>query len=283
LLGFLVFAIFSACNNNVEKIWITEDFIDTALFTSGIEGPAFDMNGNLYVVNFKTQGTIGIVDKNAKADLFVNLPVGSIGNGIRFDPNGDMYIADYKCHNILKVNMQNRQISVFAHDSLMNQPNDLTISPQGYIFASDPNWTDSTGKLWRVDSEGKTSCLDSVMGTTNGVEVNQSGDKLYVNESIQRKIWLFDLSEKGEISNKRLFYQFNNYGLDGMRFDKYERLFVTRYGKGEVVVFSKDGKILHEIKLKGQRPTNLAFGGTDNNYCYVTDAERKCIERFKIE
>ena len=46
------------------------DFTNEFVFTKGIEGPATDSKGNLYAVNFKEEGTIGIVDETGKASLF---------------------------------------------------------------------------------------------------------------------------------------------------------------------------------------------------------------------
>ena len=37
------------------------------------------------------------------------------------------------------------------------------------------------------------------MGTTNGIEVSPDEKKLYVNESVQHKVWAYDLSDNGEI------------------------------------------------------------------------------------
>src|SRR5918993_2192888 len=69
-------------------------------YTSGIEGPAVDATGVLYVVNFERKGTIGRLPVGAaRSELFARLPEGSIGNGIRFDPEGRMYVADFKKHN----------------------------------------------------------------------------------------------------------------------------------------------------------------------------------------
>ena len=79
-----------------EKEDTSTDFTEEHLFTTGIEGPAVDAAKNLYAVNFEKEGTIGIVDAQGKASLFMNLPNGSIGNGIRFDKEGNMFIADYK-------------------------------------------------------------------------------------------------------------------------------------------------------------------------------------------
>ena len=66
-------------------------------YTFGIEGPAVDPAGNLYVVNFQKAGTIGKLKPGAVAsEFFAALPEGSIGNSIRFALDGRMFIADYK-------------------------------------------------------------------------------------------------------------------------------------------------------------------------------------------
>jgi len=73
-------------------------------YTGGIEGPAVDAAGTLYVVNFGRQGTIGKLKSGAtRSELFATLPDGSIGNGIRFDREGRMYIADFRKHNVLVI------------------------------------------------------------------------------------------------------------------------------------------------------------------------------------
>ena len=258
------------------------DVTEPGTFTSGVEGPAVDQNGNLYAVNYGKQGTIGKISPDGFSELFVELPEGSIGNGIRFDSRGDMYIADFTGHNVLKVDMNTREVSVFAHQPAMNQPNDLAIDGKDRLYASDPNWSDSTGKLWRIDPDGSVFLLEKIMGTTNGVDVSADEEHLYVNESIQRKIWVYDLDDSGNISNKRLFFQFEDYGLDGMRCDMEGNLYVARFGKGTIVILSPEGEILKEINLKGKNVTNIAFGGTDRKSCFVTVADRGCIETFRV-
>lgn len=258
------------------------DVTEPDTFTSGVEGPAVDKNGNLYAVNYEKQGTIGKIFPDGFSELFVELPEGSIGNGIRFDRRGNMYVADYTRHNVLKVDMDTREVSVFANQPAMNQPNDLAIDREGRLYASDPNWNDSTGMLWRIDPDGSVHLLEKNMGTTNGVEVSADEEHLYVNESIQRKIWVYDLDDSGNISNKKLFFQFEDFGLDGMRCDMNGNLYVTRFGKGTVVILSPEGGVLEEIELKGKNVTNIAFGGPDGKTCFVTVADRGCIETFRV-
>ena len=266
-----------------EELFISKVFTDPGGFTTGIEGPACDNDGNIYAVNFQKQGTIGKVTPGGNCSVFVELPEGSIGNGIRFNSKGEMLIADYTNHNILKVDMKSKEISVFAHEPGMNQPNDIAISSNDILFASDPNWKDSTGNIWSIDKDGKVTLLESDMGTTNGIEVSPDNKTLYVNESVQRNIWAYDLSAEGNISNKRLLINFDDFGLDGMRCDVEGNIYVTRYGKGTVIKLSPKGKILKEINLTGKKPSNVTFGGEDRKTIYVTLADVGNLEIFKVD
>lgn len=266
-----------------EELFVSREFTPVDGFTSGIEGPACDAAGNLYAVNYERQHTIGKVTPDGTASVFVELPTGSIGNGIRFDSEGFMYIADYTNHNVLKVDMDTRGISVHAHEPTMNQPNDIAIGANDILYASDPNWAESTGQIWRVDTDGKVTLLEADMGTTNGIEVSPDEKVLYVNESAQRNVWAYDLSAGGEISNKRLLIQFPDFNMDGMRCDIEGNLYITRHGKGTVAKLSPAGEVLLEVSLTGKLCTNIAFGGPDGRTCYVTMADRGNVEVFRAD
>jgi sugar lactone lactonase YvrE len=266
-----------------NQLYQSETFTEAGGFPSGIEGPAVDMGGILYAVNYQQPGTIGKVTLDGVASLFVTLPDSSIGNGIRFNSKGEMLIADYTNHNVLKVDMDTKEVSVYAHNNQMNQPNDLAISTNDIIFASDPDWEKSKGQLWRIDSDGSFTLLEGNMGTTNGVEVSPDDTTLYVNESVQRKVWAYDLSSEGEISNKHLFIEFDDYGMDGMRTDIKGNLYITRPGKGTVVKVSPQGKVLEEISLSGKKPSNIAFGGKEGKTAFITLQDNGNIESFEVE
>jgi gluconolactonase len=266
-----------------QETYQARDLVADGVFTAGIEGPATGPDGYLYVVNFQKESTIGRVSADGKAELFVNLPEGSTGNGIRFDSAGDMYVADYTGHNILKISLQTRDIGMWAHNAAMHQPNDIAITKSGILFASDPDWKNESGQLWRIDSNGKTQLLESNMGTTNGVAVSPNQKQLYVNESVQRNVWVYDLSADGNISNKRLLIRFAEHGMDGMRCDDQGNLYIARYGAGVVAVVSPAGKLLREIPVKGKLPTNVAFGGKNNKQVFVTLQDRGAVETFFIK
>lgn len=252
-------------------------------FTAGIEGPNCDRDGNIYAVNFSRQQTIGKVTPAGVGEIFVMLPGKSTGNGIVFDQQGQMYVADYVEHNVLRIDLKSRKISVFAHESSMNQPNDLAIALDNTLYASDPNWKENTGQIWKISPQGAIKKVASDMGTTNGIEVSPDGKWLYVNESEQRNVWKFPIQPDGTLGEKTLIKQFPDHGFDGMRCDIDGNLYIARYGKGTVVIMTPEGEELHEVDVLGKQPSNVCFGGPDGKTVYVTEVEHTRLVQFRVE
>lgn len=268
--------------NAVPEPAQTRDWMPDGSFTTGIEGPAVGPDGHLYAVNFKRQGTIGRVTAQGEGEVFATLPEESIANSIRFDTAGQLWLADYTGHNLIRLHHQTGEILASHHNPDMHQPNDIAVTRWGAIFASDPNWADNTGQLWRMDPDGEFTLLEADMGTTNGIELSPDQRRLYVNESVQRRVWVYDVSARGELSNKRLFFEFDDYGLDGMATDPEGNLYIARYGAGEIAVLSPRGKMIDRIQLTGRYPTNIALDLSEEPRAYVTLQQRGAVEVFDL-
>jgi gluconolactonase len=279
----LVILSFTFCSLQAQEFYTAKDLTAENLFTINCEGPGFDKHGNLYVVNFQKDGTIGLIHPDGNVELYVTLPEGSTGNAIQFDKKGDLLVADFTGHNILKVDSKTKKISVYSHNPQFSQPNDICINKKGQLFTSDPNWKEGSGRIWRIDTDGKTVLLQENMGTTNGIELSPDEKTLFVNESVQRTIWAFDVDAKGNLNNKRKLIDFRDFGMDGMKCDKEGNLFVSRYDKGVIAIISPEGKLIREVQMKGKKTSNIAFGGKDGRTCYVTLQDRKCVETFRSE
>lgn len=265
-------------------LYVASDYQGDGVFTHLIEAPAVGPDGALYLVGLGDARNIArIAPQGGKPEVFATLPAGSAGNGIRFDRQGRMLVADYTAHNILRVDMRTRQASVFAHLAGASQPNDIALAPDGTLYASDPDWKHDSGQLWRIAANGTVTRLETGMGTTNGIAVSPDGKRLYVNESVQRRLWAYDIAPDGTLSHKRLLRQFADHGMDGMRCDERGNLYLARYGAGEIAILSPDGALLRNVKLRGQKPTNVAFGGADGRTVYVTLQDRGAVESFRSE
>jgi sugar lactone lactonase YvrE len=294
---YLLFFAFSICSlsitfaqrNGVPNFKIVSDFTGEHVFTEGIEGPAVDSKGYLYVVNFQKEGTIGVVDYFGNASLYVELPEGSNGNSIVIDNNTEiMYVADYTKHNILQIDMKTKLITVFAHNSNFSQPNDICRNVNGVFYASDPKWSENKGRVWYISPTGNSRVVWDNLGPTNGIAFSPDGSILYVTEQSEdingpaNYIWKFDVRANGNIVNKELLMTFRDFGMDGMKVDKLGNIYLSRYGRGTIAIISPQGNIIREINLKGKKPTNIVFGGMDGRTCYVTMQDRGCIEMFRM-
>ncbi|WP_435010392.1 SMP-30/gluconolactonase/LRE family protein [Tundrisphaera lichenicola] len=265
-----------------DSPYVATPLTEVGEFTKGIEGPCCDRDGFIFAVNFQKEQTIGKVTPDSKGEVFVTLPGKSVGNGIVLDSKDRMYVADYVGHNVLRIDPKTRAIEVFAH-AAMNQPNDLAIAPDDTIYASDPDWVRSKGQIWKISTIGQIERVAADMGTTNGIEVSPDGKWLYVNESAQRNVWKFPIQADGTLGEKRLIKQFPDHGFDGMRCDIAGNLYITRHGKGTVVIMTPEGKVLQEIDVLGKSPTNLCFGGPDGKTVYVTEVENTRLVSFRVE
>lgn len=258
-------------------------------YTFGIEGPAVDGMGNLFVVNFGKQGTIGKLAPGAsQSELFATLPEGSIGVAIRFDRDGHMFVADYKRHNIFLVGANGATIETYFHSDDFNQPNDMTIAADGTIYASDPRWKHHDGQIWRIAKtadggvRGEKMLADRPMSTTNGIDLSPDGKTLYVGESDTSEIWSYRI-DGAKLLAPKLVKKFDDYSIDGIRTDISGRLFVARILKGTIAVVSPEGVLEREIKLGAKEPTNLAFGGADGKTIFVTQRQGGRIESFRTD
>ena len=282
-------------------------------YTSGIEGPAVDAAGILYVMNLQQKGTIGkLIPGATQSELFATLPAGSIGNGARFDRDGRMYVADWKNHNVFVFERGQTVPRVYFHadgcsqggpSPCFNQPNDLAVTSDGTLYASDPMFSSpshprSTGQIWRItrgpDGNGRGEVMSSSrhMGATNGLDLSPDGATLYVSESstpedcqpprTARCVWAYRL-DGATLTAPRLVKKFQGFDLDGLRTDLDGKIFVTRPENGTVAVLAPDGTLVREIPLRGKEPSNLTFGGPDGKTVFVTQGAGGFIEAFRVD
>lgn len=271
------------------KLFESAQITPSGEYTFGIEGPAVDRDGNLYVVNLGKPGTIGrLAPEAANSEPFATLPEGSIGNAIRIGANGTMLIADYKKHNIFAIDKDNSIPRVLFQSDQMNQPNDITLAHDGTIYASDPNWKAHSGQIWRIAKaedgtmQGAAMTAPRAMGTANGIDLSPDGHTLYVGESNSGEIWSYGI-DGNALTYPKLIKTFEPNTIDGLRTDVSGRLLVARILKGMIAIMTPDGVVAREVMLKAREPTNLAFGGADGKTVFVTQRQGGFIESFRSD
>lgn len=157
---------------------------------------------------------------------------------------------------------------------------------------------DAHGRLWvgslydpRDRPAATLYCLeqgrltDHAMPATvsNGIAFSPDGQVLYRTDTTAHRIDAYDFDvEKGTLSGKRLFHQFDRnrgpgYGgrPDGAAVDTEGAYWVAMYEGGRVVRLSPAGEIMQEIAVPARCPTMVAFGGADLRTLFITTARFK--------
>lgn len=252
------------------------------LFTTGIEGPAVDRQGNLFAVNFRRQGTIGLLKPDGSLALWKELPAGGVGVSIRFDRGGRMYVADYKRHRVLTLG-KNGLLETYVESAKLHQPNDMSFSRDGVLYLSDPTWTPGkSGGIWRVGKDRALVRLVGDLKAPNGIDLSPDEKILYVADSQRGRIYAYEI-QGATLRNRRELLKTEVETIDGLRTDTRGNIYVARIERGRVDKIAPDGTTLARIPLHGKSPSNLAFGGPDGRTVYVTLADQGNIESFRVE
>ncbi|MBI1918097.1 MAG: SMP-30/gluconolactonase/LRE family protein [Planctomycetes bacterium] len=266
------------------------------------EGPAVDEKGNVFFSDITANR---ILKMTPQGEVSVFRADSGRANGNAFDAQGRLIscegfgLGPGGRRRIVRTEMKTGRITVLTdryQGKRYNSPNDVCVDGQGRIWFTDPRYGDRAGMemdiegVYRIDPDGRVARVlgQSEVEKPNGIAIAPDGKTLYVVDSNDRpggnrKIWGFDVSAKGNVSNRRLIYDFGQgRGGDGMRVDMKGNLWVaagirTPRPPGEVIdipqgvyVFSPQGKLLGRVPIPEDYVTNLAFGGPGRKTLYVT-------------
>lgn len=157
-----------------------------------------------------------------------------------------------------------------------NRLNDAKTDRNGHLFfgTMDTLEQQQTGSLYRLTQNKQIQKVDTHYVISNGPAVSKNGRKLYSTESATQTIYQFDLSEQGELSNKREFIKFTAaMGFpDGMTVDDDDHLWVASWNGHGLYRFTAQGRQVQFYRLPVPRVTSLTFMGPDLNTIAVTSA-----------
>jgi signal peptidase len=306
-----------------ENLFDSKQLTPGGEYNKGIEGPAVNAAGDLFVVNIKIpgeaetlRGGIGRVKKGAtQSRFFTRLPPGGAGNGIRFDLQGRMYVADFKLHTIHVFEAGSTTPKPYFPAPPNNngkpaftQPNDLAIARDGTLYASDPDFGHGTGRIWRITrgTDGKgvgaimTSSSVRPQGITNGLDLSPDNKTLYVSESrvnnsdgtvkVKSAVYAYRINGLTLEDEFRVIEFPDKFDVDGLKVDTDGRIFVARPEARQVSILVPPGAVgtaPPAVTTTGKNPNNLTFGGADGRDVYVTqnggDDNKRFIERFRTD
>jgi gluconolactonase len=251
-----------------------------------IEGPTFDDQGNLYIVNM-AEGAIDKITPDAKCSQFAS--TGGIPQGLKFH-NGMLYGVDRK-RGVITVDLKTAEVKSILPDFYGENfigLNDLIVDQVGGIYFTDA-WGSSVlnprGAVYYLSSDHQVSRLVSNMAYPNGISLSPDNRTLYIDEFMAQRVIAVPVAAPGHLNigfAHVMGYLAGGWGPDSMAVDARGNVYCAHWGAREVVVFDPDDFIIGTINLPpdaGPMTNNVAF---NHGYVYITEGRKAEIWRVKM-
>jgi len=243
----------------VESDWGTANFRQAV--DCFLEGPDFDSQGNLYVVDIPF-GRIFRID--AVRHWSVAAEYAGWPNGLKCQADGSLLIADYR-RGLVRIHADGTVEDALSHrhSEHFRGLNDLTAAREGVLFFTDQGQSgmqDPSGRVyrWQPDSGMAPSLLLDRIPSPNGLALNPAGTQLYVAVTRDNAIWRLPLQSDGSVSKVGRWIQLSGgTGPDGIACDAAGNLWVAHIGLGCVWCFNPRGEAVLRVHTPGEWPTNL--------------------------
>lgn len=275
-------------HKNARSAW-ADASLNGAKLPGFLEGPSFDLDGNLYLVDIPFGRILRLVANTH--DWEVVAEYDGEPNGLKIHRDGTIYIADYR-NGIMKLDPDTGAVSGFCLRNRMESfkgCNDLVFARDGTMYFTDQGLTglhDPTGRVYRRHLDGRLECMIDTVPSPNGLVPDLNEGLLYIAVTRANAVWRMPLPGDGGSTFKvGLFVQLSGGlgGPDGMALDDQGNLAVCHAGMGTVWLFSRLGEPLYRVRsCEGLMTTNCAYGGPDNRYLYITESESNTILRAKM-
>jgi gluconolactonase len=257
-----------------------------------LEGPAYDRRGFLLFCDV----TGDTIHRRADADGSVTVfrrPSGQ-ADGLAIDRDGRVYIAERGARRLSRsaADGTNTVLVERYEGKRLNSPNDLVLHASGAVYFTDPpfglpNMTEGKeldfNGVFRWTETGGLEVLSREMTLPNGINFSPDEKRLYVNESRERRVYVFDVNADGTIANRRAFADLEgastDWSADGLEVDANGNVYSA--GPKGVWTFAPDGRLLSRLTFQ-ENITNLEWGDADRQSLYVTGTTRLYRVRMTV-
>lgn len=206
------------------------------------EGPVFSRRGYLLFSDIPNNRIL----KWERGQTTVLRENSNGANGLTFDHQGRLLISE--SGKVTRTEKDGR-LTVLASEGL-ERPNDLVYSIDGSIYFSDL----PKSRVYQITPRGQTRVVTDDVIAPNGVALGPNQQKLYVADSKQRSVRVYEVSGDGTLRNGKTFAQCR---CDGLKTDERGNLWVA--SEGGIWIFDPSGARVG-IATMPEAPSNCNWG-----------------------
>ena len=253
-----------------------------------LEGPSFDKDGNLYVVDIP-YGRIFRISPQGEFDVVAEYD--GQPNGLKIRDDGQIFVADHK-NGVMHLDPASGAVTPhFTRRRLepFKGCNDLVFASTGDIYFTDQGQTglqDPSGRVYRLTPNGHLDAVLEGIPSPNGLVFSPDERILYLAVTRDNAVWRLPMMPDGGFARVGVFIQLSGglAGPDGLAMDQAGNLAVAHAGLGVVWLFSRLGEPIYRIQSsEGLYTTNLAYGGAEGTHVFITESDSGTILRAELQ
>jgi gluconolactonase len=209
-------------------------------------------------------------------------------NGMTYDGDLNLVVCEHSTSSVVRERPGGRRESLASHFEgvELNSPNDVVVRSDGSIYFTDPWFGRMAGfglerpralgwqGVFRIPPGGGAPQLlvdRNLFEQPNGLCFSPEERLLYINDTTNALIRIFDVNADGTLANERLFAGGIRSELeaglpDGMKCDARGNVWVT--APGGLWVYAPSGDLLGKVRLP-EMAANLHWGGPDWRTLFV--------------
>lgn len=242
-----------------------------------LEGPSFDRDGKLYVVDV-AWGRIFRVTGDGAFTMVAEYD--GAPNGLKIHRDGRIFVADFH-RGILELDPVSGRVATVL-DGFNGRPfqgvNDLVFAGNGDLYFTDQGLSglhSPTGCVYRRRANGVLEVVLDRIPSPNGLVLDREETTLFVNVTRDNAVWRVPMAADGTACKVGAFIRLSGgVGPDGLAIDDEGRLAIAHLGLGVVWLVSAAGEPVARIQsCAGTATTNVAYGGPNGRTLYITESE----------
>ena len=246
-----------------------------------LEGPRW-FDGSLWVSDFATR-RVHRVSTAGEATTVASVPGRPSGLGFA---DGQLLVSVMEDQAVVAVAADG---TLRPHADLtgvaVGLSNDMLVDDQGRAYVGSMGFDlfrgdrPAPGNLVLVDRQGSVRVAASDMLVPNGTVLDSHG-RLIVAETNGKRLTRFTVGDNGELSDRQIHAQFDDYGPDGLCIDAADGIWMGACFENAFVYVLPDGRVAQRIDVPGRWAVACALGGDDMRTLFLLTADTT-MRRFR--
>jgi len=234
------------------------------------EGPRW-RKGRLFFSD-AVAGKIFAVDEEGNSETIVNMQ--DFTSGLGFLKDGRLLAVSMQNRHLMRLDPDGLKIHADLSNLTEYNCNDCVTDAQELTYVG--NWGSKTPNppsdptcMILVTRDGEARIVAEDLLFPNGCIVTPDCKTFIVAESHGWRLTAFDIEPSGDLTNRRVWAELENFSPDGICLDAEGAIWVANPAKAEVVRVLEGGEITSTIKVKDTNVYACCLGGSDGRTLFL--------------